>query len=252
MTDTSDSSATAAPRPASARPRRTIVITGVGRAGQMGEALADAFARDGAALALLDRDADEVAGRAETLRTRGAFATAHPCDLTNPDAVAAAVRDVTTAHGDRVDALVLAAGGFAMSGPVADSNPDDWHLQFAINLTTAYVATRSFLPLVRNARGALCYFASAAVLPDGGSAGIAAYAAAKSGVLSLMRTVAAEERESGVRANAVAPTSIRTAANTADMGDDADYVEREELAGMVLWLCSEEARRVTGQVVRAG
>ncbi len=218
----------------------------------MGEALADAFAREGATLALLDREADEVAARAATLRARGALATAHPCDLTDPDAVTAAVAEVRAAHGDRVDALVLAAGGFAMSGPLADSDPSVWQRQFAINLTTAYLATRGFLPMVRAGRGALCYFASAAVLPDGGSAGIAAYAAAKSGVLSLMRTVATEEREHGVRANAVAPTSIRTAANTADMGDDADYVEREELARMVVWLCSDDARRVTGQAVRAG
>jgi NAD(P)-dependent dehydrogenase (short-subunit alcohol dehydrogenase family) len=78
---------------------------------------------------------------------------------------------------------------------------------------------------------------------------MAAYAAAKSGVLILMRAVAEEERGTGVRANAVAPTAIRTAENVASMGEGARYVEREEVAGVVAWLCSDDARTVTGQVL---
>jgi NAD(P)-dependent dehydrogenase (short-subunit alcohol dehydrogenase family) len=79
---------------------------------------------------------------------------------------------------------------------------------------------------------------------------MAAYAVAKSGVITLMRAVAQEEGVHGVRANAVAPTSIRTAANIESMGSDANYVERSEIASTVLWLCSEEASAVTGQVVK--
>jgi NAD(P)-dependent dehydrogenase (short-subunit alcohol dehydrogenase family) len=67
-----------------------------------------------------------------------------------------------------------------------------------------------------------------------------------------MRAVSADERPSGVRANAVALSAVRTAANVAAMGDDASYVEREDVARVVRWLCSEEARSVTGQVVRLG
>ncbi|MDQ4079777.1 MAG: SDR family oxidoreductase, partial [Gemmatimonadota bacterium] len=75
---------------------------------------------------------------------------------------------------------------------------------------------------------------------------------AKSGVLTLMRAIAEEEQANGVRANAVAPTSIRTAANVRDMGSDARYVEREDVAQVVLWLCSEDSRAVTGQVIALG
>jgi NAD(P)-dependent dehydrogenase (short-subunit alcohol dehydrogenase family) len=78
---------------------------------------------------------------------------------------------------------------------------------------------------------------------------LAAYAAAKSGVLSLMRTVALDEKANGVRANAVAPTSIRTATNVADMGDKTDYVERESVADVVAFLASHLARNVNGQVI---
>jgi NAD(P)-dependent dehydrogenase (short-subunit alcohol dehydrogenase family) len=81
---------------------------------------------------------------------------------------------------------------------------------------------------------------------------LAAYATAKGGVLTLMRAVAEEERSQGVRANALAPTAIRTAANEKSMGPDAQYVEREDVARAVLWLCSEESRPVTGQVLTLG
>jgi 3-oxoacyl-[acyl-carrier protein] reductase len=81
---------------------------------------------------------------------------------------------------------------------------------------------------------------------------MAAYAAAKAGVVTLMRAVAQEERDNGVRANAVAPAAIRTADNVRDMGADARYVEREDVASAVLFLCSPAARAVTGQVIRLG
>jgi NAD(P)-dependent dehydrogenase (short-subunit alcohol dehydrogenase family) len=67
-----------------------------------------------------------------------------------------------------------------------------------------------------------------------------------------MRALAEEERGNGVRANALAPTSIRTAANEKSMGSDARYVEREEVARIVVWLCSEASKPMTGQVVALG
>jgi NAD(P)-dependent dehydrogenase (short-subunit alcohol dehydrogenase family) len=121
---------------------------------------------------------------------------------------------------------------------------------FAINLTTTYLATRAFLPLVRAARGAIVSFASEAVLPGSRIAGMAAYAAAKTGVATLMYAVAQEERANGVRANAVAPGAIRTTSNIESMGADKHYVEREDVAAAVAWLCSSEAKAVTGQVIR--
>jgi NAD(P)-dependent dehydrogenase (short-subunit alcohol dehydrogenase family) len=81
---------------------------------------------------------------------------------------------------------------------------------------------------------------------------MAAYAAAKSGVLALMRAVAEEERATGVRANALAPTAIRTAANLDSMGENVRYVEREEVADAVLFLCSDGASAISGQVIRLG
>lgn len=238
----------------SARPaafaNRLVVITGVGRQGQVGEALALGFAQRGARLALLDRDEAQVTARAAELVAQGFTATAHVANLADTTDAERAARDVLAAHGTTgVHAVVCTAGGFGMTGPVSDANPADWARQFMINLDTAFATTRAFLPALREARGALVYFGSVAALPQGNPKGMAAYTAAKSGVLALMRAVAADEKANGVRANAVAPTAIRTATNIADMGDKTDYVERESVADVVAFLASDQARNVSGQVI---
>jgi NAD(P)-dependent dehydrogenase (short-subunit alcohol dehydrogenase family) len=152
-------------------------------------------------------------------------------------------------HGDQIHGFVHMAGGFGMSGLVAESTDDVWDRQIAINLRTAYVAARAFLPMVRAAHGALVFFASEAVLPGATGARMSAYAIAKSGVVALMRAIAAEERPNGVRANAIAPASIRTASNVRDMGAGARFVEREQVADVVLYLCSPAASAISGALL---
>jgi NAD(P)-dependent dehydrogenase (short-subunit alcohol dehydrogenase family) len=232
---------------------RLVVITGVGRAGQVGEAIALGFAQRGATLALLDLQPAEVEARAAALQALGFRASAHVANLADADAAQHAAREVIEQTRDRfagaVHAVICVAGGFGMTGALDESDPEAWHKQFTINLDTAYGATRAFLPAVRQGAGAMLYFGSAAVLPGGHTAGLAAYAAAKSGVLALMRAIAEAERANGVRANAVAPTQIRTAANLGAMAADTVYVERESVADVAAFLCSSQARNITGQVI---
>ena len=227
----------------------TVVLTGVGAKGQVGEVVAKAFADLGASLVLVDRTAATAEERVADLATSGHAARGYACDLTNADAVASLIADVQRNHGDRVDALVHMAGGFAMSGPVAESSLDVWQRQIAINLTTAYLTTRAFLPMLRVAKGAIVLFASEAAIPGSAGANRSAYAVAKTGVVTLMRSIANEERKNGVRANAVAPTSIRTAANIAAMGDGVRYIEREEVAAVVTFLCSAAATAISGELL---
>ncbi len=228
------------------------LITGVGRAGQVGETVARTFAERGSRVILVSRDAGEVAARTAELRDAGFEATGYPCDLAEFSEVGSLVERVAAEHGGALDALVNLAGGFAMSGPVGDSDPEVWERMMRINVLTAYGATRAFLPQLRRARGAIAYFGAAAALPGASVSGMWAYAAAKGAVLTLMHAVASEEREAGVRANAVAPTAIRTATNLAAMGDRVRYVDRQAVADAVWYLCSDGAQAVSGQVVRLG
>lgn len=227
---------------------KTVLLTGVGADGQVGQAVARAFADAGARLLLVDRSPAHVDERVAELTQLGGTAAGFACDLTDPRAVAALVQRLRPGQSS-IDALVHMAGGFAMSGPVAESTDDVFDRQIAINLRTAYVTARAFLPLLRAARGALVFFASEAVLPGATGAKMSAYAIAKSGVAALMRAIAAEERANGVRANAIAPATVRTATNVRDMGDDARYVEREQVADTVLYLCSARASAISGAVI---
>jgi NAD(P)-dependent dehydrogenase (short-subunit alcohol dehydrogenase family) len=230
---------------------RVVLVTGIGREGQVGETVASALADAGAAIVAVDLLGDAVQARVAALRAHGARADGYACDLTNESAVQTLAETIASAHSGRLDAVVHLAGGFGMSS-VADSALAVWQKQLAINLTTAALTTRAFLPPVRAARGTFVFFGSAAALPGASVANMAAYATAKGGVLTLMRALAEEERASGVRANALAPTSIRTAANEASMGSDARYVERDDVARMVVWLCSDASRPMTGQVIALG
>jgi NAD(P)-dependent dehydrogenase (short-subunit alcohol dehydrogenase family) len=229
---------------------RHAVVTGVGRAGQVGETVAAAFLRAGADVVLVDRQLADATARAGELRSLGG--TAHPmaCDLSDVAAVDSLVTHVAQVAPNGVHALVCLAGGFGMSGPVADSDPAVYQKMLAINLTTAYLTTRAFLPALRRVHGAIVYFSSAAVLPGATGARMSGYAAAKAGVAALMRAVADEEAANGVRANAPAPTAIRTAANENSMNSNTRYVEREQVADVTLFLCSDAAHAITGQLIR--
>jgi NAD(P)-dependent dehydrogenase (short-subunit alcohol dehydrogenase family) len=218
----------------------------------VGEVVARWFAERGISVVLIDRTGVEAEQRANELRERGLDATAFRADLTDASQLDAVARSVSTQFGG-IDALVNIAGGFAMSGKVADSDPEAWARTLGIGLTTAYLTTRAFLPLLRKRRGSVVFFASAAALPAGKVAEMSAYAVSKAGVITLMRAVAQEERDTGVRSNALAPTAIRTATNLESIGDKIRYVEREEVADAVHFLCfSEASRSVTGQVILLG
>jgi len=154
---------------------RTAVLAGVGRPGQVGEAVAGAFVRAGARVVLIDRDLADASARASDLQALGGQALALAGDLSDMaavDALAVAIGDVAP---NGVHALVCLAGGFAMSGPVADSDPAVFHKMLAINVTTAYLTTRAMLPLLRRTRGSIVYFSSAAVLPGSTGARMASH-----------------------------------------------------------------------------
>lgn len=232
---------------------RLVVITGIGRPGQTGEVLALNLAQRGATLALVDRTQERAEARASDLLAAGFTASAHGADLSNVEATNRLAAEIDAVHGARfghgVHAVVCAAGGFAATGQVDETPLEEWEHLFSINLLTAFHTTRVFLPAVRRAQGAFVYFTSIASLPQGSPRGTAAYAAAKSGVLTLMRAVAVDEREHGVRANAIAPGNIRTASNEESMGTNKKYVERESVADVVAFLASPLAQNISGQVI---
>lgn len=238
------------PRRAKMTAQRKILLTGVGRRGQVGEAVAEAFARAGDHVILVDRDADAAGERAQAITASGGSASAFAANLADAADVERLAQAIRDAEGDRLDALVHLAGGWGPGSRVERLDPAHWERMLTINLTTAAYTAGTFLPMVRAGRGALVFFASEAALPGARVAGMAAYAVAKQGVVTLMRAIAQEEQEHGVRANALAPAAIRTASNEKDMPAGSPWVERDEVAAAVRWLCSAEASAVSGELIR--
>jgi NAD(P)-dependent dehydrogenase (short-subunit alcohol dehydrogenase family) len=226
------------------------MITGVGAKGQVGEAVARTLAVRGHRVLLVSRGADDVLARTRELVADGFDAHGYATDLADANAVEQLAARVKAEHGDRLDALVNLAGGFAVTGPIAEADPSALERMLRVNLTTAYLATRAFYSSLVRARGSIVYFASEAVLEGTRTSGISAYVAAKTAVVALMRSVADEGREHGVRANALAPAAMRTGANVASMGPGARYVELEDVGAAVAFLCSSEARAISSQIMR--
>src|SRR5687768_3678447 len=189
------------------------LITGVGSKGQVGEAVAAALARRGDTVLLVSRSGDEVQARAAELTAAGSAAAGYACDLSDAESVTGLARRIRQDHGDRLDALVNLAGGFESSGAFVQSDVRAFERMLMINLRTAYLTTRAFLPFVQAAAGSIVFFASDVVFEGTRTSGVAAYSAAKAGVVALMRSVADEGRDGRVRANALAPGAIRTASN---------------------------------------
>ncbi|MCO4100528.1 MAG: SDR family oxidoreductase [Gemmatimonas sp.] len=133
----------------------------------MGEAIALGFAQRGASLALLDLSLDQVTARAEALTSAGfANVSAHAANLADPASAVSAAAEVIWAHRAEgvkgVRAVVCVAGGFGMTGPLDEADPEAWAKQFTINLSTAFATTRAFLPAVRDAKGSFVFFGSVA------------------------------------------------------------------------------------------
>src|SRR5690242_3625628 len=119
--------------------RDPVLLTGAGREGQVGEIVARTLAEAGATLLLVDRTAETARERATALTGVGFRAMSFGCDLADAAAVSALADHVRKEHGDRLSALVHVAGGFALSGSLAESDVETWHRMITINLTTAYV-----------------------------------------------------------------------------------------------------------------
>ena len=226
---------------------KVALITGVGRVGQIGHAVARGVGRAGAKLVLADVNALGLADRVKEFSGEGISAKASAGDLTQPEAGRAAVALAQAQFGG-IDIVVNVAGGFFAYGPFTEVQPDALERELSTNFKTAFYTNQAAIPaLLKRGGGAIVNFASIAVLQP--LMHMSAYSAAKSAVAGLTRELAREYADAGIRVNAVAPATVRTADNVAQMGDKQPLVELEDVVNTVLFLASDDAQAITGQIL---
>ncbi len=220
---------------------KVAMITGA--AGNLGRAVADAFASEGARLVLIDINEEALAaayGPASDQRLPIA------ADLASGAAVAAAAAEAGARFGT-IGVLCNIAGGFRM-GPAVHETPDELFRQMMeLNAGSLFRTARAVVPGMLAAGGGKIVNVGAMGGTHGGPH-MAAYAAAKSAVIRLTESMAAELREKHINVNAVLPSTIDTPANRAAMpkADHRKWVAPEALADVILFLASDAARAIHG------
>jgi NAD(P)-dependent dehydrogenase (short-subunit alcohol dehydrogenase family) len=220
----------------------TVLVTGA--SGNLGRAVAHAFAERGANLVLIDRRPERLAAAFGGESASRIFATA---DLLDRKQVEAAARTASERFG-RIDVLCNIAGGFRMGTPVHETTDGDWDFLFDINVRTLLNAVRAVVPHM-TAGGKIINVGAASA--QKGVAGMGAYCAAKSAVIRITEAMAAELREKNINVNCVLPTIIDTPENRAAMpgADPARWVAPDDLAQVFVFLASPAARAIHGAAV---
>lgn len=225
---------------------RVVLVTGVGRTGQIGHAVARAFGVAGARIVICDRDAVAVAERAREFVAEGIEARPAAGDLTEPDVAHLAV-EMALRHFGRLDVVVNVAGGLTTYGPIGQTTEQDFDREIAINLKTTFLVSQAAVEQLVKTEGCIVNVASIAYVQP--TSPMAVYVAAKSAVAGFTRSLAHELRDRRVRVNAIAPAMVRTTDNVASAGADAQYVEMDHIADGILFLASPAAAAITGHIL---
>lgn len=211
-----------------------VIVTGA--AGFLGQAVVERLSAGGLRVLGLDL--------ALSMPERGQTAFRGGVDLADAAGVDAGIADLLT-DVSALAGLVNVAGGFAWE-TLEQGSADSWDRLYRVNVRTAVNCCRAALPRLRSGGGAIVNIGANAALRAG--AGMGAYAASKAGVARLTEALAEEEKDNGVRVNAVLPSIIDTPVNRADMpdADFSSWVAPEALADVVAFLLSPAARAITG------
>jgi meso-butanediol dehydrogenase/(S,S)-butanediol dehydrogenase/diacetyl reductase len=229
---------------------KTVVVTGAGSG--IGAATARRFAEEGANVVLAGRTESKLRQVAQGLDEQRTLV--HATDVADLKQVQALVEAAVRRFG-RLDVMVNNAGT-AVEGKITETSPDDWRKVMGTDLDGVYHGCRAALPALIETRGCIVNVSSVSGL--GGDWGMSIYNAAKGAVTNFTRALAMDHGRDGVRVNAVCPSLTRTDltedmyANQELMAKFAERIplgrgaEPEEIAAVIAFLASEDARFVTG------
>ncbi|HEY4050307.1 MAG TPA: glucose 1-dehydrogenase [Acidobacteriaceae bacterium] len=231
---------------------RVAFITGA--ASGIGRAAAIAFVAEGARVAILDRSADALRTVEASVKEAGGEVLAIACDVSSPDQVEGAIKQIVDRFG-RLDIAFNNAGVENKAAPVHEIDLAEWDRIIGINLRGTFLCMKHELAqMVKQGRGVVVNTSSGAGIR--GVAGGAAYAASKHAIIGLTRSAALDYAKQNIRVNAVLPGNIETPMMDRFTGGDIQKAidlepvgrlgKPEEIAEAVLWMASDLGGFVTG------
>jgi len=226
---------------------RIVVVAG--GAGGLGQAVSLAFLRESARVIVTYRNPDEFRALREAAGEHAQRLQGAAIDVTDESAVRKMVEG-SLERGGSVDALVNAIGAYTGGTSLWETDPSVLQRMLDLNLRSGFILSRVFVPIMLNqGRGTIVNVSARAAVDH--AAGAGAYAASKAAAVAMIDCLAADLMGTGVRVNSVLPSIIDTDANRRAM-PDADYAKwpkPAEIAQVILFLCSEDARLIHGASV---
>lgn len=240
---------------------KVCIVTGAGQG--LGRAIAVEMSREGAVVALIERNKDTLAETAALLGD--ATHSAHALDVTDYEAYAAAVKDIQSRHG-RIDVLVNNAAINPSTKTILDDTLEEWRRTIAINLEAVYMGSKLVAPvMVAQKAGRIIHISSIQGFASSGLCG--SYNAAKGAIIAYTKSMAVELAPHNILVNAVAPGFMVTPMSIVNGVDETEtpefiqwYVEKrkiplgrsglpEDISGTVVFLASDYCRYMTGQLL---
>jgi NAD(P)-dependent dehydrogenase (short-subunit alcohol dehydrogenase family) len=225
------------------------IVVVAGGTGGLGRAVSLAFLEQGARVVATFRNQQEFdAVKAGAAANAGMLEGAR-VDVTDEAAVSQLIESVAARHG-RLDALVNTVGGYAGGVKLWEMDTKVFDQMLALNLRSGYALARAAVrAMLKQGHGAIVNVAAKAAIDHGAGAG--AYAASKAASVALMDSLAADLKGTGVRVNSILPSIMDTPTNRAAMpnADFAKWPKTEDVARVILFLCSDAARLIHGAAV---
>jgi len=222
------------------------VVLVAGGTGGLGRSVTLAFLAEGASVSVTYRKPEDWDALQNAAGANRQNLSGFRVDVTDEPAVASVIDTIVTKHG-RLDALVNTVGGYAGGVKFWELDAKVFDQMFAQNLRSGFVLARTVLPqMLKQGTGSIVNIASKAAVDH--AAGAAAYASSKAAAVAMIDSLAADLKGSGVRANSILPSIIDTEANRQAMpkSNFAKWPKPEDIARVVLFLCSDDAKLVQG------
>jgi NAD(P)-dependent dehydrogenase (short-subunit alcohol dehydrogenase family) len=217
-----------------------------GGTGGLGHAVSLAFLSESASVVVTYRDDNEYLSLKKAAGAQASSLSGQQVDVTDNLAVSQLVQRIVGEKG-HLDVMVNAVGGYAGGTSLWQTDPQVFDRMLALNLRAGFVLSREVVPqMLKQRSGSIVNVASRAAVDH--AAGASAYAASKAAAVALFDSLAADLNGTGVRANSVLPSIIDTATNRKAMpeADFAKWPRPEDIAKVILFLCSEDAKLIHG------